>query len=43
MRFQDFLLSFVDPMRYTYTRLALPIPTPSSVRHMGLGRVGDDL
>ena len=27
----------------SHARMAVPIPTPSSVRHMGLGRVGDDL
>jgi len=43
MRSQDFLLSSGRHMRYTYDRAALPIPTPSSARHIGIGRVGDDL
>src|SRR5262249_6699701 len=40
---QDFLLSSVTHLRYTYTRAVLPIPPPSSARLMGLGRVSDDL
>jgi hypothetical protein len=54
MRSQDFLLgatasaqgtalSFVDYVRYTYARTALPIPTSSSARRISLGRMGDDL
>jgi hypothetical protein len=39
----NFLLSFVTPVRYTYARTAVPIPTPSAVRRIGLGRVGNDL
>jgi hypothetical protein len=42
-RSQDFLLSSGSHMRYTYAQAALPIPTPSSARLSGLGRVGDDL
>ena len=34
---------FVNHVRYTCARTALPIPTPSSARRIGLGRVGDDL
>jgi hypothetical protein len=41
-RSQDFLLSSGNHLWYTHARMALPIPTPSSVRLMGLGRVGDD-
>jgi hypothetical protein len=29
-------------VRYTYAYTAFPIPTPSSARLIGLGRVGDD-
>jgi hypothetical protein len=36
-------LSSGNHLRYTYTQAALPIPTPSSARHIGIGRVGDDL
>src|SRR6266545_4501830 len=39
----DFLLSSGSHMRYTYAQAAVPIPTPSSARLSGLGRVGDDL
>jgi hypothetical protein len=42
-RSQDFLLSSGSHLRYTYAQAALPIPTPSSARRRGLGRVGDDL
>jgi hypothetical protein len=42
-RSQDFLLSFGNQARYTYTHTASPIPTPSSARLLGLWRVGDDL
>ena len=42
-RSHDFLLSSGSHMRYTYAQAALPIPTPSSARLIGLGRVGDDL
>ena len=34
---QDFRLSFVDDVRYTYVRTAVPIPTPSAARRIGLG------
>jgi|GraSoiStandDraft_16_1057320.scaffolds.fasta_scaffold1085708_1 hypothetical protein len=37
------LLSFVDHVRYKCTQMAWPIPTPSAVRRIGIGRVGDDL
>jgi hypothetical protein len=40
---QDFLLSFVNHVRYTYAHTALPIPTLSSAHRIGLGRAGDDL
>ena len=40
---QGVALSFVEHVRYTYARTALLIPTPSAVRSIGLGRVGDDL
>jgi hypothetical protein len=42
-RSQDFLLSFVNHVRYTYARTACPIPTPSSICLIRIGRVGDDL
>jgi hypothetical protein len=53
-RSQDFLLgatasaqgaalSSGNHIRYTYARVALPIPTPSSACRSGSGRVGDDL
>src|SRR5205823_673463 len=42
-RSQDFLLSFVDDVRYTYAHTGLPIPLRSSVHCIDLGRVGDDL
>jgi hypothetical protein len=41
-RSQDFLLSFVDQVRYTYARTAFPIPILPFARRIGLGRVGDD-
>jgi hypothetical protein len=40
---QDCLLSFITHMRYTYTRMVFPIPTPSSARRIGIGREGVDL
>jgi hypothetical protein len=40
---QDFLLSSGCHMRYTYAQAAVPVPTQSSARLNGLGRVGDDL
>src|SRR4030095_5179124 len=39
---QDFLLFFGNYVRYNCTRMAFPIPTLSSARRLGLGRVGDD-
>ena len=36
-RSQDFWLFSVSHMRYTYARAALPIPTPSSARRIGMG------
>jgi hypothetical protein len=39
----DFLLSFVLPIRYKCPRPTLRIPTPSSARRIGLGRVVNDL
>src|SRR5262252_8162951 len=36
----DFLLSFVNHMRYTCAHTACPIPTPSSARRISIGRVG---
>src|SRR5262245_46106700 len=43
MHFQDFLLSFVDSVRYIYAHTALPIPTLFSMHCIDLRRVGDDL
>jgi hypothetical protein len=43
MRAQDFLLSFINHVRYNCARMALPISTPASARRIGIGRVGDDL
>jgi hypothetical protein len=37
------LLSLVNHVRYKGTQMALPIPTPSAARLIGIGRVGDDL
>jgi hypothetical protein len=30
-------------VRYKDVRAAVPIPTPSAARRLGIGRVGDDL
>ena len=43
LRGYPFLLSFAHQVRYKYARTASPIPTPSSARRIGLGKVGDDL
>src|SRR5215510_2225517 len=40
---QDCLLSFIIHVRYTYTRMVFPIPTPSSACRIGIGREGNDL
>jgi hypothetical protein len=39
---QNFLLSFVTHLGYNCARVALPFPTPSSARRIGLERVGHD-
>jgi hypothetical protein len=40
---EDFLLSFGNHMRYKRARTTSPLPTLSSARRIGLGRVGNDL
>ena len=40
---QGAALSSGSHMRHTYAQVAVPIPTPSSARLSGLGRVGNDL
>jgi hypothetical protein len=40
---QDFRLSFLNHLRYKGAQTALPIPTPSFARRIGIERGGDDL
>ena len=40
---QDFRLSFLNHLRYKGARTALPMPTPSAARRIGIERGGDDL
>ena len=41
-RSHDFLLSFINHVRYKYTQIAVLIPTSSSAHLLGIRGVGDD-